>query len=995
MNSKNRIISVILILAMAAALVPYAMFGETFDYEGMPDGNDIIKNASYTDIRNDSNIDSIYKMSVYSVVREYGNTAYRPNANATREDMLASIVRAIGRQNQAIQQGDAIKAANPSLSTTEAYIRGHMEVAKSSGLITAAEVTTLSELSASDISAIEAEVNKAVKENWKITTAEKNKLLQDKKDERAYQKAFKSAANREEAAIWIARALSLQPISGESTMSVYNYTDWKSLKTESLPIVEAVLRSGVMKSASSTRLSPKGTITKSEMASIMDNMTAKTLADLGYTVGYGKVIKAEQRRNATAFGDTNITEIVIETPNGDTVNITNNNKTQSVPVIKSSRLGNQSLIAKDDIVEYTINKDKRALLLHVGKFRELSGTFEGYSQQKGEAYLADADFRSYTMKVQPDTLVKAEGVPVDITKVQAGTPMKAIYSGNTLRSIELQASPETINTKEINAKIIFADTIGNVVKIIDENDNRRYMNLSEGAFIYVNDYPSSIDAIGFDQDAILKISDNKIMEVRIYTDVPFEEKERDIVFTGRVREVVGDNLILTKDVGPEEQSTYIINDKTSIYKDNQIVARSRIKQGDRVKAYVNAEQDDFITKLELQGEGLLMKNLYKADIKDVLTHTGELVLSNVYTYGYYDWEKVSDYMKVKIASQPKIFRNSSELKLSDLKKHLGKTMYAASKENYGDEELVHVVLKEGYEDTLYKKIDDIKWTANEMKLSDGRLINYLEGSIVIKDGRLLDTDDLAEDVGAFIIQNKSFTGIGTAPVISLDSFNGFLDYRISKGYLHKMGEDYYTIENSYRMTNNSWDKWAELTYYFSSDTYIFDSVVTDGTITAKKFAESRFKPYTYTWPNYSTAGYGSEFHTTDQYHTNYKLKNTANYHEHCLLYTITDAYGNSQAVNIFKKDKESYNPLYTHNERMITGKISSINLDNMMLSLKQVMDYSSVYEQWQPVKAEVPLDLERVIIIKDDKVIQPKDLTKDDNIYVLANDGYAIFMIVQ
>ncbi|MFZ5351268.1 MAG: S-layer homology domain-containing protein [Bacillota bacterium] len=995
MDSKNRIISAVLIAALLVALLPMVLFSEDFSYEAMNDGSDIIKNASYTDVSKDANVDSILKMSVYSVIREYGNTAYKPGSNATRENLLASIIRAIGKQDQAVKLGDALKQADKDLSTTDAYLRGHVDVAESSGIITAAETADISVLTPAEISAIEAEVNKLVKANWKMTLAEKNALLQNKKDQKSYEKAFRGAATREETAIWIARALNLKPISGEETMSVYAYSDWKSMKTENLPYIEAVLRSGIMKGASAAKFSPSGSITKSEMASIMDNLTNSTLGLLGYKLGYGKVSNIERVKSSTAYGDSDITTISIQTPNGDNIEISVNNKTQALPVIKAGKVGSQTLLSQGDVVEYTISDDENALLLHVGKYKEISGSFDGYDPVKGEVSLTDSSFKKYTLKVMPDTLIKAGGVPVNITKAPAGTGMTAIYNGNTLKSMDLQESPENINAEEMYVKILFADTMGNIIKIADENGNRQYLNMTDSVSVSVNGLASSVDAIGFDQDALLKVSDGKVVEVNIYTDMPEENPERQIIFTGRVREIVGENIIITKDAEPDKQETYIINDSTAVYKNDETTSKSSIKQGDRIKAYISSLQDNYITKLEVQGEGLLMKNIYKGDLQEVNSRSGEIVLSNVYTYGYYDWVKVSDYVRLEVADSPKIYKNGSALKLSDLEKNIGKTLYAASKENYGDEELVHIVMKEGYEDALYKKIDDIKWTANQMTLSDGRLVSFTEGAIIIKDGRLLDTLDLTEDSSAFIIQNKSFTGIGSAPIISLDSFNGFLDYKISKGYLHNMGEDYYSIENSYRMTNNSWEKYAEMNFYFSDDTFIMDSVKENGPITADKFAESRFKPYTYTWPNYETAGYNSESHSDDQYHKNYSLKNTAYYHEHCLIYTITDAYGNSQAINIFKKDKESFNPLYTHTDRMITGKISSLDIDNELLSMKQVMDYSSVYETWQPVKAEVPIDLGRVIILKNDKIIEPEDLAVNDSIYVLANEGYAIFIIVQ
>lgn len=995
MKCKDRMIAIILAIALVTAVIPSLMFGETTAHEGLAGGNDVIKNASFVDVTRDKNVDNILKMAVYSVVREYGSTKYYPASSATRQDILASLVRAIGKQEQAIQEGDAIKTQDSNISSTDAYLRGHIQVAKDSGIITDEEIALVSELTQAEIRAIESEVNKIVKSNWKTTLAQKNKLLEDKKNQKSFEKAFKSSATREETAIWIARALGLSPVTGEQTMTVYGFNDWKSLKTGDLPYIEAVLRAKYMSGNSSNSFSPKSSISKSEMASILNEITKQNLDKLGYYTGYGEIVNIQNINTSSAFGKKNITETLIQTPEGDSINITINNINQSVPVIKNGKVGNQGILEERDVVEYTINNDSKVQLFHVGEYKEIKGTYKGYNQQSNNVYLADENGKEYTLTIMPDTIVQAEEIPVDIRRAEIGTPITAIYAGSTLKSLELKVSPETINTQEKIVKIMFADLLGNIIKVSDENGNKQYMDIDTNISVYMNDEISNIEAIGFDQDAVLTVSGNKIIEARIYTDIPFEEKQREIVFTAKVREVISDNIILTRDDEPDSQIPYIIDNNTSIIKDKQLATKSGIKQGDKVKVYVDSVQEDYITKLEIQGEGLLMKNLYKGEIKEVIENTGELVLTNVYTYGYYDWVKVADYLKLDTAYNAKIYKNSSSIDLADLKQYLGKSIYAASKENYGDEELVQMVVKEGFEDALYKKIDDIKWTSNQLTLSDGRLVNFLEGSIIIRDGRLLDTLDLVEESGAFIIQNKSFTGIGTAPVIGLDSFNGISDYKIAKGYLHNMGNDYYTIENSYKLSNNQWDKWKELSFYLSDDTYVWDGVITNGYITADKFAESRFKPYTYTWPNFEDSNGGKEYHEDNSYHSNYSLKNTSLYHEHCLVYTIADAYGNTQAINIFRKDKESFNPLATNTERMIAGRMSSVDIDNELLTLKQVMDYSPVYENWQPVNAEVPIDLAKAVIIKNNKVITADDIRDDDSIYVLANDGYAIFIIVQ
>jgi hypothetical protein len=240
-------------------------------------------------------------------------------------------------------------------------------------------------------------------------------------------------------------------------------------------------------------------------------------------------------------------------------------------------------------------------------------------------------------------------------------------------------------------------------------------------------------------------------------------------------------------------------------------------------------------------------------------------------------------------------------------------------------------------------------------------------------------------------------GVGSAPIISLESFNGFSNYYIAKGYLHNMGEDYYTVENAYKLENNDWREAPEQTYLLSDETYVYDNVFVKGPITPEKFAESRFKPYTYTWPNYETAADKDvDFHEDDEYHYDYeKLKGHRKFHQHIFMYAITDGNGNTQAINLLKKDKESFKEDKVFTERFTAGQLNNIDEGNKAVTLKNARDYSAVFNEWRPVMAEVPLEMEKVVIIKSGQVITMEELEQDDYVYILSDDDYALFMLVE
>lgn len=1003
MKNNTRLIAIMIMITMLTALLPSSLKSAETIYAGMSNGDTIIKNASFTDIARSAYADDILRMAAYSIINEYGSTKYYPNNFAAREDVIAALVRAIGKQDAAVTAGDALKKQNPKLTTVDSYKKGHIEVAKTSGIITQAEIDKLAQLTKAEKTAVDKEVAAAVKKNWKMTLSEKALLQRALLQQRSYDKALKNAATREQIAVWTAKALGLQPVVGEKNMGVYGYRDWKSIAPENLPYVEALHRSGILKGETTSAYNPKGRLRRGDMAAMLARAADSTMPALELTTGFGKVVSKDVSQSIKAYEQVTTTDIKIENPDTEIINMTAQSKIAgtkrenlSIPVIKNKKIGNESLIQKNDIVEYTLTKDNKVLLLQVGKYKELNGRFVGYGPAQGLVYMKDSNGKTYQFKLLPNTVVTAQKVAVNIADVNTDMPAKAIYDGSNLRALDLDIEADRINNQDMAVKILFADPMGKVLKVEDEDYNRKYLQLSEDADIYINDQLQGIEAIGFDQDAVLKVADNRVVEIRVYTDDSFEEQPYTQVFTGKVREVVGNNLFVTPDSAPDTQNSYILGSNVPIIKEKQSVNKYKLKPGDRVKLYVDSNMGDYVSRVEVQGSGVKIQNLYKGDIKDVNPSTGEVILSNVYTYGYYDWVKQGDYLKYKVASDAALYNGDSQIPFNKLKDNIGKTIYAVSKSNYGDEEIVHGLLKDGTEDSVYKKIDDIVYTANQLVLNDGRILDYTKGSIIIKDGRLLDVGDLKENTSAFVLQNRTASGAKTAPIISMDSFNGIGGYTISKGYLNAMGEDFFTIESAFKMANNNWESYTGLTYQLSDDTHIYDNIFQNQVITADKFAESRFKPYTYLWPNYSTSNGGKEFHENDVYHKDYnRYRYSSLQHEHSILYTVTDEYGNAVGINIFAKDKDEYKPNKTHDERITSGQVKSVDSTNNVLTIDKVMEFSPIYQAWRPVTVSVPFDTAGTLVLKDGKPASLDDLTVEDRIYAISLDGRAVLILAE
>lgn len=1013
MYLKKRTISYVLTAALIFNSLIIPAHSEDIAYTGAASGDALIKNASYTDLSTNTNADNVMKMSIYSIVREYGSKTFRPNQNASKQDFIAALVRAVGRQEEAVKRGEALKLQDSALDPTVAYMLGHIEIARSSGMILNGEYDTAAVLTETDKAAARAEADKAKKANWKMTKTQYDLLLKQKTDQKAFAKVFSAPATREEASVWISRALNLQPVKGEDTTAVFSYNDWRSIKTENLPYIEAVLKSGINTGASNAAFSPKGAMTRGEMATILNSVANQTLDLLGLTTGSGKVTAVSAKRDLNSLSDNVATDITIDGTGSDNIIISvqknagrNVNSQQALPVIKNGKVGDESLVVVGDVVDYTVNKDKQAVLLHVAKLKELEGTFISYDPENQTVQFTDKSNNRYFLKVMPDTAIQAEGEPVEIGRVEPNTAAKAVFANDVLRSLEVNVPVETLNNNDLAVKILYADPMGRVLKVADEYDNKQYLDMTEDTAVYINGERQGIDAIGFDQDAALKVAGGKVLEVRIFTDMEPEDENRVETYTGRVRSSSRDNIVVSTDEAPDKENTYRLDDLTAVIKRGLTTDRSVLRQGDRIKFQVSPGKDNYLSRIEVQGQGAMIDQIYKGNIVDVLPATGEVILSGMYNYGYYDWKYKGNYLKYPLADGAVLYRGNEKLRIEELKNYIGKPIYAVSKDNYGKEELMQISLKDGYEDTAYKTIDSIKWTEKQLTLSNGKLLNYSDGTIVVRDGRLLDTRDLDINMGAFVIQNTASSGVDNASVVCLESFNAFANYRISKGYINGIGEDYFTIDNSFVMENNSWTQVGDQMFRLSDETLIYDKV--NGNfhlVEPDRFVESRYKPFTYLWPNYKSAGKDEngkelEYHDDDsEYHHNYeKYKYHTKYHEHYMVYVVYDEDNIARAVLLYKKDKENYKPdKPTDTERMVAGIIDTVEeYDSGLITLRDAREYSLMYGQWRPVRPTMPIDTDEAIHINREGVnYGTSGLETGSEAYILCEGNESIFIFIE
>ncbi|QXM06759.1 S-layer homology domain-containing protein [Crassaminicella indica] len=385
MKQKFFLISIIMTLLLTPLLSTYDIsYGLGQPFDGIDNYQALYENSSFTDIKTHWARKSIIKMGALSVIRGMGNHRFYPNHAVTKEEALILIVRLMGLEKQAQIIGEKLMkemdtGAYRLKVPQDDWLEGYIKVAQSKNIITRAEAKKILELTDEQKDKIEEKLAQKMlvyDQNQNLTNEQIENIEKSirKNLERSY--TWGQAANREEIALWVGRMLKITPINGDIQQRIYTMKDWKSIKTTSIPIIEAILQKGIMTKNSKGYFRPKDTVTRGQMAIILDKASEEILKVRGYKILSGTVediekYVASEKDSITAelYGVENII-FTIHNDDGSYIEITSQKSTNKTLnkgflVYKYGALGLPKDIQAGDYIKYFINDKGKVVFVEV------------------------------------------------------------------------------------------------------------------------------------------------------------------------------------------------------------------------------------------------------------------------------------------------------------------------------------------------------------------------------------------------------------------------------------------------------------------------------------------------------------------------------------------------------------------------------------------------------------------------------------------------------
>lgn len=480
----------------------------------------------------------------------------------------------------------------------------------------------------------------------------------------------------------------------------------------------------------------------------------------------------------------------------------------------------------------------------------------------------------------------------------------------------------------------------------------------DGRTVKITDFQQGMEVYGELKGRSLKHMDAFSADIPGYIQIGGK------VRVGTIKTIDRNQIQITLPTGKEE--TYFTSPTTIVVRNKENVSFNSLYVGDSVKLYFDDIDTSYVSRLEIEGDSILIKDLYRGrltlidELEDIVT------LDNIEVFKNGSWTSLNSSLRLPYNSDLPIYIGGEKMNYKNLKYYKGKTVYMAMKDFFGKEKIEKMVVKSQNETVFSEKINAINWFSSQLELDNKKNINFHDGTMVIKSGRLVDTYSLnSKSDGLFITDGRG--NDLTADVIYIyneDINNSNIGQdQIYAGRLDKILPNKLYLRDFFLLDKNDWKSFSEdKELFYDDDTFIYN--MEDG----KKVSPKEF--------------FSSDFAVDNDYR---KPRDWYGY-----LYTDGD-----RISTVFVK--KSLDSLYL--QRTTTAIVETApNEDTHMgwtIKVRDARDWSSNYEEWMMKNSSLNIYLKEAMILKNGKRVTRDDIKIGDRLYLVRDSNMAKIIIIK
>ncbi|HOM02228.1 MAG TPA: S-layer homology domain-containing protein [Acetivibrio sp.] len=949
-------------------------------YYGLKNASAVLDNINFTDVRNFGTWakEAICEAAALDIVKGYGNRVFGRTNNVTKEEAIAIIYRAAGREKDAQLAAEALNAARSDdekkTYAPSMWSDGYLQLAANEGLIGREDLEDAFTLDQSSLGT--------------------GAFLR------------RAPAQRQEVAYWISKVLGIEPVYGQQ--KIFNsFRDWSGADPLKIPYIEAVLVENIMNGEGNGYFRPTGYVTREQIAQIIINADKRILPLLGYEKRKGTVEDIRKGYDFTGEANVYINTFHVRNSNGKLHKIVTEFADNSrsgykneqggsairrsdtdLIVYKNGWIGTSSLLKEGDRIEYIATADGTVKYVRVisatsdeayvvAKIREVNLESSALKATIGfylESPDIDMDSISFDFRNSDGTVdaamvysnavrVFVEGKVAHIRDIEPGTDVILTVKDNIVTQIstlDLRLKEQGVisgiveeNNPYLGYITLYSENGLRVDGSLNKIKTYNYSNPAE-VTVYKNHIAAELEDIEGGDSVYIKLDQNGAIEM-------ISAVDNYVVKYGKIISVRSGLINVAYDDGT--QQILNVDESIPIVMDKKLVDFDAVKDGDRVKLLLNiTDKATTLKKLTIEGDEHFIANIYRGVVSSVDDISQKMVLQHLEVFNDGKWERTEQkgFATLKVSEDNKFVYNDNIVNVRQVKELLsGSFAYIAVEKDYGGSEKAVLVSVKNSKDSEAPVFNDsiiLAAFGNKGEFTLGKEylnIAYGNGTIIIKDNRLVTGSSINSEDRAYVVANRSYDdGKYYASVVKINEKVNSNFFTIYRGRISNINENKdFTLESYSELDGVNWKYYnTPRTFRITYDTQILDD---EGVVGQRNFTD------------YGDSSYKNR--------TVYVLTNGAD-----AVLISTAPYGN---INV----------------KGVIYEIASENSENSETAQGQqepegfILHNSKVYDSqshmWKDSKdLEINL-LKNSIIVKNNKILKPSELKKGDSIRLIKKDG--------
>lgn len=787
-------------------------------YMGRIEAPAMIENLRFNDINGHWAQEAIVRDGALNLVKGYGKS-YNPNGTVSNAEAIAFVLRAIGRENEAVELGAAMQAqaaAGSALRTV--WSLGYLNLANQLGLITPQEYAS------------------------GIAPAGTNSVF-----------GRDAAATRERIADWIVRGLRTADANAlprnASVQKMLNYSDFDSVTPAYADAVDIVTLNKIMNGDGNGNFNPKKGITRAEIAQVLKNMDNNYFYVMGYLKKTGTVGTTQDSRYKTTGQEFVWRSIYVRTSDGTVDNLMYARQSDNVlsnnidaVVYRNGETGGLASLAEGDEIEYIVDTNTNEVMyVQVTKGLD-KATINAYlysvNTAEGTINVTNSAGNHLIYSIIEGLAVNENGVDYiriddnmqDINKLPSGSILKIELANNIVTKLSYIGNPAVVN--EIRGIVVENNRGFGYITIIDNSGKQLTKYYYEDDLkVKKQQYYDMDDKIGYIDEVFpnfefnprvtdisqiepgdivfLRISDNDasaISAISASTDY--------IMKYGKVKQISNgiESFSLLMEYEDKQTGWYDVADDIFVSLDGKPISVNDIKVGDWAKLLVNqaiiapGNVMESVKEIAVEGGEHFISGIVKGELSGINDVQGQLVLKNSYALDKTGWSGYKNLTTYSLSGKDiEYYYNAKRISLDYAKQYFKRsdaTVYVALENNYMGDRVRKVTFRIERDETLQPDTIIYSSGAGDFGiLSHGQNINADTGTIVRRHGRLVDPQDIMSSDYAYVVLN----GNNKAAVVDIIEAPGTSGIMVARGRVQSVKEgNSFKVQSMSVLSGNEW-----------------------------------------------------------------------------------------------------------------------------------------------------------------------------------------------